>query len=81
MLSVQVLVLVLPGQEQAVSLDTEGQQALGILRQLGMPAVMAAVVTGQGGPAHGAPAAVKLKDRAAAKKRAAAVLESQVRAP
>lgn len=76
---VQLVVLVLPSQDEAVCLDSEGQLALSILRQLGMPTVMA-VLTGSAS-AGSAPAATKLKERAAAKKRVAAVLDAQVSHP
>ena len=80
----QLVVAVLPAKNKAVCIDSAGQLTLSTLRQLGMPAVMAVVAggaaeTGTVAGAKSAPAAARLKERAAAKKRAAAVLASEVR--
>ncbi len=72
--SPQVVLAVLPGQAKAVCMDSAGQQALGVLRQMGMPALLGLVT---GGRAAGNAAAM-LKEKAAARKRAAAVLQSEV---
>lgn len=70
----QLVIVVLPARNKAVCIDGEGQLALATLRQLGMPAVMALVSGGSGNSA----AVNRLKERAAAKKRAATVLASEV---
>ena len=81
----QVVLAVLPGQPKAVCLDGGGQQALSVLRQMGMPALVGVVTTaarsGSGDTAGAAAPAQKLKERAAARKRAAAVLQSEVCCP
>ena len=77
----QLVVAVLPAKDKAVCIDSEGQLTLSTLRQLGMPAIMAVVAGAAAEAAPGAkPAAAanRMKERAGAKKRAAAVLASEV---
>ena len=66
----------MPGESGAACLDADGQQALSLLRQLGMPAVIG-VASGTS-PDQGGKAAAKMKGKAAARKRAAAVLAAEV---
>jgi len=66
-----VLLLLLPGGAAGAQVDAAGERALAVLRQLGLPPALALTV---GPPAAG------LKQRAAAKKRAAAALDAQARA-
>lgn len=78
-----MVLAVLPGQPKAVCLDSGGQQMLSVLRQMGMPALVGVVTAARSGSSDGTGAAVaapaqKMKERAAAKKRAAAVLQSEV---
>lgn len=68
LLARQVLLLLLPGGEGAAAVDAAGERALAVLRNLGLPACVGAVA---GAPGAG------LKQRAAAKKRAAAALDLQ----
>ena len=72
----QVLLLVMPGESGAACLDADGQQALSLLRQLGMPSVIG-VASGMH-PDQAGNAAAKMKGKAAARKRAAAVLAAEV---
>ncbi|CAL8469855.1 g9397 [Coccomyxa elongata] len=80
----ELVVAVLPAKNKAVCIDSEGQLALSTLRQLGMPAIMAVVAGGAAAAAGAAPGAKpaatanRMKERAGAKKRAAAVLASEV---
>ena len=66
----------MPGESGAACLDAEGQQALSLLRQLGMPSVIG-VASGTT-PDQAGNAAAKMKGKAAARKRAAAVLAAEV---
>ena len=66
----------MPGESGAACLDAEGQQALSLLRQLGMPSVIG-VASGTH-PDQTGNAATKMKGKAAARKRAAAVLAAEV---
>ncbi len=66
-----MLLLLLPGGAAGAQVDAAGERALAVLRQLGLPPALALTV---GPPAAG------LKQRAAAKKRAAAALDAQARA-
>ena len=72
----QVLLVVVPGKTGAAALDDSGLQALSLLRQLGMPALIG--VANGACPDEAANAAAKMKEKAAARKRAAAVLASEV---
>ena len=72
----QVLLVVVPGKTGAAALDDSGLQALSLLRQLGMPALIG--VASGACPDQATNAAAKMKDKAAARKRAAAVLASEV---
>ena len=66
----------MPGESGAACLDADGQQALSLLRQLGLPAVIG-VASGTH-PDQAGNAAAKMKGKAAARKRAAAVLAAEV---
>lgn len=72
----QVLLLVMPGESGAACLDAEGQQALSLLRQLGMPSVIG--VASSADQDQAVNAAARMKGKAAARKRAAAVLAAEV---
>lgn len=74
---IQVLLVIVPGKTGAVALDSSGLQALSLLRQLGMPALIG--IASGACPDEAANAAAKMKMKAAAKKQAAAVLASEVR--
>ena len=69
--------MLVPGKAGLAALDNEGLQALSLLRQLGMPAVIG--VASGACPDQAANAAAKMKEKAAARKRATAVLASEVR--
>ena len=73
-----MVVAVLPGRTDAVCMDSAGQGALAILRHMGMPALLGIVCGGAPSGAASTPGA--LKERAAAKKRAITVLDSEVHA-
>ena len=73
-----MLLLVMPGESAVACLDAEGQQALSLLRQLGMPSVIG--VASSTDPNQAGNAAARMKGKAAARKRAAAVLAAEVRA-
>ncbi|CAL5218954.1 g706 [Coccomyxa viridis] len=72
----EVLLVVVPGKTGAAALDDSGLQALSLLRQLGMPALIG--VANGACPDEAANAAAKMKEKAAARKRAAAVLASEL---
>ena len=72
----QVLLVIAPGKAGAAALDDSGLQALSLLRQLGMPALIG--IASGACPDQAANAAAKMKEKAAARKRAAAVLASEV---
>ena len=69
--------MLVPGKAGLAALDEEGLQALSLLRQLGMPAVIG--IASGACPDQTVNAAPKMKEKAAARKRAAAVLASEVR--
>ena len=66
----------MPGESGAACLDAEGQQALSLLRQLGMPSAIG--IASSTHPDQAGNAAAKMKGKAAARKRAAAVLAAEV---
>ena len=68
-LALQVVLLVLPGNQGSVLLDAAGEAALAVLRTMGPPGLMAAM---QGS------SEATLKERAAAKKLGEAAVSSQV---
>ena len=68
--------MLVPGKAGLAALDEEGLQALSLLRQLGMPAVIG--IASGACPDQTVNAAPKMKEKAAARKRAAAVLASEV---
>lgn len=72
----QVLLALLPGDAGVAPFDDEGLQALALLRQLGMPALIG--VASGGAPDQATNAAARMKAKAAARKRAAAALASEV---
>ncbi len=68
--------MLVSGDARTAALDNEGLQALSLLRQLGMPAVIG--IASRAFPDQAANAAAKMKEKAAARKVAAAVLASEV---
>lgn len=67
----EVVLLAVPGGERSEWVDKAGQQALEVLRALGLPEVVLAVQSSTGGTVSGT---VSMKDRSAAKKRAEAAV-------
>ena len=72
----QVLLVLIPCKPGVAAIDSQGLQALSLLRQLGMPAAIG--VASGACPDQAANAAAKMKQKAAARKRAAALLASEV---
>ncbi len=68
----EAVLLLVPGDAGATAIDAEGTAALAVLRALGLPQALALVQTSAGG------AAAALKDRSAAKRRAAEALAPQL---
>ena len=66
----------MPGESGVACLDAAGQQALSLLRQLGMPTVIG--VASSTSSVEAGNAAARMKGKAAARKRAAAVLAAEV---
>ena len=72
----KVLLVLVPGEAGASCMDQAGLQALSLLRQLGMPSLIG--IASGACPDQAANAAARMKEKAAARKRAAAVLASEV---
>lgn len=68
------MLLALPGDARAETVDAAGQQALAVLRALGMPTLVGLVQLPDGAAAG----KNALKERSAAKKHAAAAFEEHV---
>ena len=80
----EILLLIVPGSEsQGDTIDKDGEEALAVLRALGLPEIVLAVQSErQGGGAqdqsNAGTSAVKMKERSAAKKRAEKAIASQI---
>lgn len=85
--SIQILILAVPGKEDAQAIDSDGEGALAVLRALGLPELVVAVQAeagplssssagGKGG--GGASTTMRMKERSASKKRAETAITAQV---